>query len=121
MIIKHWSEDFKLYVLHAGFDVPGTSSGGHMKSSIKEQPRAGGNMKKSVHFLSESPSDTGPTKKRKILPSSGIGTITKQHLGPSVSYKFSEVTRRPGMVSYYSMLSCIFHAYIYIFLEILLS
>lgn len=59
--------------MHAGFDVPGcTSSGGQMNSSIKDRPHAGASTKRYEPFLSESPSEVGPTKKRKLLSSSGI-------------------------------------------------
>lgn len=59
--------------MHAGFDVLGsTSSGGKLKSSVKDQTRAGSNIKKSVHFLQVSTSDTDITKKRKLQSSSGI-------------------------------------------------
>ncbi|KAH6771813.1 hypothetical protein C2S51_010217 [Perilla frutescens var. frutescens] len=102
--------------------------------------------KRSEHFLSVSPSDIGPAKKRKLLLSSlgnrrvdalpnpptkaseeekhvndpyrenkdlstgkslhvktseftGKGPVSKQHAGPSISYKYSKVTRRPVMDS----------------------
>lgn len=56
--------------MHAGLDVPGcTSSGGQINNSIRDRPHAGG---RSVHLLPSSPSDIGPTKKRKLLYSSGI-------------------------------------------------
>ncbi|KAH6820028.1 hypothetical protein C2S53_012896 [Perilla frutescens var. hirtella] len=129
-----------------GFNVPGTSSSGQKYSFIKDRPQAGDNMKRSEHFLSVSPSDIGPVKKRKLLPSSlgnrrddalpnpptkasekekhvkdpfrenkdlstgkslhvktseftGKGPVSKQHVGPNISYKYSEVTRRPVMDS----------------------
>lgn len=66
------------------------TTGGSMNTFINDRPQAGGNMKRSEHFLpvSSSPSDTGPTKKRKLLPPS----LAK----PSIPYKYTEVARRPG-------------------------
>lgn len=61
--------------MHAGLDAPGytsSTSSGQIKSSITDRPLARDNIKRSVQFLPGSPSDIGPTKKRKLLPSSGI-------------------------------------------------
>ncbi|XP_057807975.1 protein ANTI-SILENCING 1-like isoform X2 [Salvia miltiorrhiza] len=102
-----------------------------INSSIRDRPHAGGNIKRSEHFLSPSPSDISPMKKKKLLSSSalgeekrvkfscskntdlstrkslhsetsgftGKGPVNKQHVGTGISYKFSEVTRKPVMDS----------------------
>ncbi|XP_042028973.1 protein ANTI-SILENCING 1-like [Salvia splendens] len=48
-----------------------STSSRQIKSSITDRPLARDNIKRSVQFLPASPSDIGPTKKRKLLPSSG--------------------------------------------------
>ena len=74
-LIKHLREGFRLFVMHAGLDAPGctsSTSSRQIKNSITDRPHARDNIKRSVQFLPASPSDIGPTKKRKLLPSSGI-------------------------------------------------
>lgn len=41
------------------------------------------------------------------------GPGNKQHVSPGISYKYVEVARRPGMVSY-SMVSCMHNIYIFL-------
>ncbi|KAI3445185.1 hypothetical protein Pfo_001850 [Paulownia fortunei] len=131
-----------------GYNVPATPTGRQMNNSTKVGTCAGAKVKHSEHFLSASPSDVGPLKKRKLLvplaegprdvawpcpPSrvsghekrtsakdscrekkdlstgvsldekarkfAGKGAGNKQHVSPEISYKYMEVTRRPGMDS----------------------